>query len=90
VEAPSELKEEGYSPTTWDTFEQEHDLRKDLDLSLDPEVVFPPPEPPSRSVTASGASSACDTRDGAQSQHPSRDAIGVLAYRRGRRPSFAE
>ena len=31
------------SPTTWDTFEQEHDLPANLDLSLDPEVAFPPP-----------------------------------------------
>jgi hypothetical protein len=29
--------------TTWDTFEQEYDLPSDLDLSLDPQVAFPPP-----------------------------------------------
>lgn len=32
------------TPTAWDTFEQEHDLPADLDLSLDPEVTFPPTE----------------------------------------------
>jgi len=31
--------------TEWETFEQEHDLPAGLDLSLDPEVAFPPPEP---------------------------------------------
>jgi hypothetical protein len=30
------------TPTTWDTFEQEHDLPADLDLGMDPEVAFPP------------------------------------------------
>ncbi len=29
------------APTTWDSFEQEHDLPPDLDLGLDPEVAFP-------------------------------------------------
>jgi len=29
------------APTEWDSFEQEHDLPADLDLSLDPEVAFP-------------------------------------------------
>jgi hypothetical protein len=29
------------APTTWDTFEREHDLPADLDLGLEPEVVFP-------------------------------------------------
>jgi len=32
------------TPTIWDTFEQEHDLPAGLDLSLDPEVAFPPTE----------------------------------------------
>jgi len=32
--------------TTWDTFEQEHGLPAGLDLSLDPEVAFPPIEQP--------------------------------------------
>ena len=31
------------APTAWDTFEQEYDLPAGLDLSLDPEVAFPPP-----------------------------------------------
>ena len=33
-------------PTEWDTFEQEHGLPPGLDLSLDPEVAFPPVEEP--------------------------------------------
>ncbi|MFZ0706096.1 MAG: hypothetical protein WAM71_10870 [Candidatus Korobacteraceae bacterium] len=32
--------------TEWDTFEREHDLPADLDLSLDPEVAFPPEKDP--------------------------------------------
>ena len=32
--------------TEWNTFEQEHDLPSDLDLSLEPEVAFPPPPEP--------------------------------------------
>jgi hypothetical protein len=38
----AETAEKG-SPTTWDNFEQEYDLPADLNLSLDPEVAFPPP-----------------------------------------------
>jgi hypothetical protein len=30
------------APTVWESFEREHDLPVDLDLSLDPEVAFPP------------------------------------------------
>ncbi len=30
--------------TEWKTFEQEHDLPAALDLSLDPEIAFPPPD----------------------------------------------
>ncbi len=36
-----QLAETEAAPTTWDTFEQELDLPPDLDLSLDPEAVFP-------------------------------------------------
>lgn len=36
-----QLAETDITPTAWDTFEQEHDLPSDLDLSLDPEVAFP-------------------------------------------------
>jgi len=31
--------------TEWPTFEQEYDLPEGLDLSLEPEVAFPPPKP---------------------------------------------
>ncbi|MFZ0707671.1 MAG: hypothetical protein WAM71_18870 [Candidatus Korobacteraceae bacterium] len=41
-----QLAETDAAPTAWDTFEQEHDLPPDLDLSLDPEVAFPPIEEP--------------------------------------------
>lgn len=41
-----QLAETEASPTTWDTFEQEHDLPADLDLSLEPEAAFPPIEEP--------------------------------------------
>jgi hypothetical protein len=40
-----QLAETDAAPTTWDTFEQEHDLPPDLDLSVDPEVAFPPTGP---------------------------------------------
>ena len=54
-----QLAETDAAPTTWDTFEQEHGLPPDLDLSLDPEVVFPLTEettgaPPNPAVGLSG------------------------------------
>lgn len=39
-----QLTDNQAAPTAWDTFEQEHDLPTDLDLSLDPEAAFPPPK----------------------------------------------
>ena len=38
-----QLAESEATPTAWDSFEQEYDLPTGLDLSLDPEVAFPPP-----------------------------------------------
>ena len=35
---------EGNVQTEWSSFEQENELPQDFDLSLDPEVAFPPPE----------------------------------------------
>jgi hypothetical protein len=37
-----QLSDNEGDPTVWDGFEREHDLPADLDLSLDPEVAFPP------------------------------------------------
>ncbi len=39
-----QLAETDAAPTTWDTFEQEHDLPPNLDLNVDPDVAFPPDE----------------------------------------------
>ena len=45
------------APTAWDTFEQEHDLPAGLDLSLDPEVAFPPTEEPTAAPLNPGVGS---------------------------------
>ncbi len=42
-----QLEDTDTTPTAWESFEQEHDLPPDFDLSLDPEVAFPPSEEPS-------------------------------------------